>query len=366
MLQTQFRPITANGSIMRLAPYSPGDFLSPTPMQTLFSSRLTICIPVWERYDYFENAVRSVLRQTMLCQLLVIDNASSHDRFKDFCWTHHIQYFRNSTNVGLYGNWNRCVQEARTKYVMILSDDDELHPIFVQEFEAKASEIDIDFYFTNITYRTDEGDHEWPMPAIFGEMDGTEVQKYALNKGLGIPSVSGVYRRHMLVEEPWMESPSGSNDWLWLYSKFGEMRVFGNRERLYIYRKHSNADSVLRFDYIYYLNYPAIYLAIGKALDTGCSLANAQLIATKRAEKMLKDYFTSRGPSAWKALHEMKWDDPYRVAIYEVLRRKSFWVRCATTRAFYSIMISNVFVLGKFAFLKRGAGSLLRKLCGKG
>lgn len=49
----------------------------------------------------------------------VLDYIKSHDQ-------HKIRYFRNQENIGLYPNWNRCVELARGEYVVFLHADDRL------------------------------------------------------------------------------------------------------------------------------------------------------------------------------------------------------------------------------------------------
>jgi glycosyltransferase involved in cell wall biosynthesis len=301
----------------------------------MHSEKITICMPVWERYDYFEMAVQSVLDQTMHCQLIVIDNASSHRKFEEFCLAKCIQYTRNSENIGVFGNWNRCAKAANTNYVLILGDDDELHPDFVKEFDSVATERDLDFYFTNTSIVWPDMETPWNCPSQFGAIDGWEIQCLALKKGLGIPSVSGVYKRELLLRQPFMENPSGSNDWMWLYSNFANMKIFGNEKALYKYRKHSNSDSSLRFNYIYYLNYPAIYLKIASGLTAvGRGGRVVQQMAVSRATGMLKEFVRVRGIDAISDLQSLSADDPYRNAIFDDLKYKSIWVWIVTTPYF--------------------------------
>jgi glycosyltransferase involved in cell wall biosynthesis len=99
--------------------------------------QLTIAIPVYERFDYFEEALKSVLNQTVAVDCIVVDNNSSHDRFKTYVENlnnSRVKYFKNDTNVGMIGNWNKCIEYCQTEWITILHDDDWLHPDFVAEF----------------------------------------------------------------------------------------------------------------------------------------------------------------------------------------------------------------------------------------
>ena len=99
------------------------------------SSDLTIAIPVYERVDYFEDALRSALDQTIMCQIIVVDNNSSHETFKliiDEIGNGRVKYYKNEENLGMIGNWNRCIELCQTEYIAILHDDDLLASTFVE------------------------------------------------------------------------------------------------------------------------------------------------------------------------------------------------------------------------------------------
>ena len=43
-----------------------------------------------------------------------------------------IRLIRNQKNIGMFGNWNKCIKEAKGTYVTILNDDDLLNYNFVE------------------------------------------------------------------------------------------------------------------------------------------------------------------------------------------------------------------------------------------
>ena len=85
--------------------------------------RLTITMPVFDRKEFFLDALNSALNQTVKCEILVIDNSSPHSYFKDICLEKGVKYIKNDTNIGLFPNWNKCMDTAETDYAMILQDD---------------------------------------------------------------------------------------------------------------------------------------------------------------------------------------------------------------------------------------------------
>ncbi|MGM9476207.1 glycosyltransferase family 2 protein [Pedobacter sp. GSP4] len=97
---------------------------------------ITIAIPVFERYDFFEDAVYSAINQSVSCNVIVVDNCSSHTLFKEFVEDKklpNLLYFRNNENVGAIENWNKCIELSQTKWVSILHSDDMLSKEYIEK-----------------------------------------------------------------------------------------------------------------------------------------------------------------------------------------------------------------------------------------
>ena len=41
-------------------------------------------------------------------------------------------YMKNEENIGMFGNWNRALEVTRTKYVVLLHDDDWLTENYIE------------------------------------------------------------------------------------------------------------------------------------------------------------------------------------------------------------------------------------------
>jgi glycosyltransferase involved in cell wall biosynthesis len=88
-------------------------------------------IPTWNRSHMLGNAIRSVLGQTYRrFTLIVSDNASTDDTadvvasFRDS----RLVYRPLDRNIGRAENTNRLIELAQTEFLVLLGDDDELHP----------------------------------------------------------------------------------------------------------------------------------------------------------------------------------------------------------------------------------------------
>ena len=112
----------------------------------MFTDLITIAIPVFERVEYFEQALRSATEQTLRCPVVVVDNASSHNLFESIAEgvdLSDISYIRNVSNIGMEGNWNACIKSTNTKWITILHDDDILYPKYI-ETVSKIIEENVD------------------------------------------------------------------------------------------------------------------------------------------------------------------------------------------------------------------------------
>ncbi|RIH65702.1 glycosyltransferase family 2 protein [Mariniphaga sediminis] len=228
-----------------------------------YTNLLTIAMPVYERKDYFLEALESAINQTVKCEIIVVDNCSSHDYFKNICEEKGITYYRNETNIGMNPNFNRCFELAGTEYVMTLQDDDILAPNYVESFlKAHTKHPDIDVFFTDFVRNTPNGKlpHRHVLP--FGYMkNGQKVIEYAVKYKLGFPYLNSSIKREKFTG--FYTAYSGSNDWVWIYDNADKFVFYGDSRVLYQFRQHDQQDTknnMLRYRF----TLPYIYDAILK------------------------------------------------------------------------------------------------------
>lgn len=96
---------------------------------------ITIGIPVFNREDLVRKALESALRQPGEdLEILVVDDQST-DRAWEVVNSYHdrrLRLVRNERNLGLFGNFNRCINLARGRYVLTLCTDDLLLDGFLE------------------------------------------------------------------------------------------------------------------------------------------------------------------------------------------------------------------------------------------
>lgn len=96
---------------------------------------VSICIPTYNRADMVGKAIESALAQSYpYIEVIVVDNASDDD-IESVVASYHdprLKFFRNDRNLGLFGNFNRCVELANGEYIHILHSDDAIDPNFTR------------------------------------------------------------------------------------------------------------------------------------------------------------------------------------------------------------------------------------------
>jgi len=155
--------------------------------------KVSACIPVYNPGDFLQSAIVSVLAQDFKdFELIIVDDCSTQPteaviaEFDD----ERLSFRRNSRNLGLVGNWNRCLGLAQGVYVTIFHQDDIMHPSNLRrKVEALDANPDAGFAYSNIQ-RIDAtgqivGGHWLPQPPSDTVLSGDDM--FAMIASLGNP-----------------------------------------------------------------------------------------------------------------------------------------------------------------------------------
>lgn len=97
---------------------------------------VSVVIPAFNRPHLLKQALSSIAAQTLRVPLEVIvcdDGALEETRRVVEQFDNPLfRYLRNPAKLGAVGNWNRCLDEASGRWVMILHEDDMLYPWFLE------------------------------------------------------------------------------------------------------------------------------------------------------------------------------------------------------------------------------------------
>lgn len=103
--------------------------------------KISIVIPTYKRSELLKETLESALGQKKFpdYEVVVVDNEAVFDiktdteKLIDGYNDGKLFYYRNEENIGMIGNFNRCIELARGEYLTILNDDDLLDLNYLEE-----------------------------------------------------------------------------------------------------------------------------------------------------------------------------------------------------------------------------------------
>lgn len=110
--------------------------------------KITIAIPTYRRVELLKEALLSAINQKEYSNynIIVIDNDDSENRDVEKMIlalnSEKISYYKNEKNIGMFGNWNRCIELADGEYFSLLNDDDWLEKNFLFELSKYLDKYD--------------------------------------------------------------------------------------------------------------------------------------------------------------------------------------------------------------------------------
>jgi len=126
-------------------------FLPLTNFKIVPNPLVSICVPTYNGERYLRECLDSILQQTYSnYEVLMVDDCSSDDTFiiaqayavKD----NRIKLFKNEQNLGLVGNWNRCVKLAQGKWIKFVFQDDLITPTCLEKM-VEIGETGVPFVY---------------------------------------------------------------------------------------------------------------------------------------------------------------------------------------------------------------------------
>lgn len=168
---------------------------------------VSVCIPAYNSSAYIEETIRSVMAQEYQnIELIVVDDRSSDDTV---CIVKHLQeeddrikLFENEKNLGMSGNWSRCLELCQGEFVKLICADDMIEPNALK-LEAKAlmehptvNLVESDTRLVDINGKTTGAFKRYHKSGV---VDGKKVAKTSLmlNNFFGAP-VNNMIRRSVL------------------------------------------------------------------------------------------------------------------------------------------------------------------------
>ncbi|MBV9844596.1 MAG: glycosyltransferase family 2 protein [Kutzneria sp.] len=121
-------------------------------------AKVSICIPVYNRAEQLDRALRSAIGQTYSdLDIIVLDNAST-DASLEVARSHaahdpRVRVERNDTTLDKAANWRRCLSFARGEYVKLLFSDDWISEEAIERaVRVLDARPDIGFVYTAMSW----------------------------------------------------------------------------------------------------------------------------------------------------------------------------------------------------------------------
>lgn len=92
--------------------------------------KISVCIPTYNYARYISFTIESILNQRFTdFELIVLDDCSkdnTEEVVSRFLHDKRVSFERNEKNLGLAGNWNKCLSKAKGEYIKFVFADDVL------------------------------------------------------------------------------------------------------------------------------------------------------------------------------------------------------------------------------------------------
>lgn len=100
---------------------------------------VSICIPVYNGAPFLKECIDSCLRQTYSnYEIIILDDGSTDESVKIIesylISNNRIRFIKNPLNLGLVGNWNKCINESKGEWIKFVFQDDYIADNCIEEF----------------------------------------------------------------------------------------------------------------------------------------------------------------------------------------------------------------------------------------
>jgi glycosyltransferase involved in cell wall biosynthesis len=100
--------------------------------------KVSIVIPTYNYEHFLDETIQSALSQTFTdFELIIVDNCSTDatsEVVAKYLSDQRVKYFVNDRNIGVVGNFNRCLELARGEYIKFLCADDRFAPTILEKY----------------------------------------------------------------------------------------------------------------------------------------------------------------------------------------------------------------------------------------
>ncbi|MCD6067586.1 MAG: putative glycosyl transferase [Bacteroidetes bacterium] len=123
---------------------------------------VSICIPSYNGAPFLERCIRSCLSQTYPeIEIIINDDCSTDDTFalaeKWMQEDKRIKVHRNTSNLGLVGNWNETLSKTKGEWIKMLFQDDWMEPQCIEEMMKAGAALPESLIVSSRSYSFADG-----------------------------------------------------------------------------------------------------------------------------------------------------------------------------------------------------------------
>lgn len=147
---------------------------------------VSVCIPTYNNEEYIGRTIDSILEQSYQNWELIIVDDCSNDGTTEIVKSYRderIHLYINEKNLGMAGNWNRCVELSKGKHIKFICADDILLPECLEkEIEIFINNPKHVMVISDSNLITDKDSQTGIFPRYYkeGRISGNEIAKKSL------------------------------------------------------------------------------------------------------------------------------------------------------------------------------------------
>lgn len=103
------------------------------------SPLISICIPTYNGQKFIDQCLQSCINQSFSdYEIIIVDDGSTDNTISiidSYCLkSDKIRFYKNEKNLGLVGNWNKCIELSQGKWIKFVFQDDYISYDCLQRF----------------------------------------------------------------------------------------------------------------------------------------------------------------------------------------------------------------------------------------
>jgi glycosyltransferase involved in cell wall biosynthesis len=138
---------------------------------------VSVCIPTYNGSQFLQECIESIISQTYSeFELLIVDDRSE-DRTVEIAKSYAVKDSRitvveNPQNLGLVGNWNRCIELSHGEWIKFVFQDDKIEPNCLERMlEESTPDCDLVFCRRVFIFEADVSQEKQAEYARFVDFD---------------------------------------------------------------------------------------------------------------------------------------------------------------------------------------------------